>query len=459
MTDAPPSAPRAIRGTRVVAGPDIVPATIHIDRGRITRLGAYDDPTSDGDVLDAGDRIVVPGLVDTHVHVNEPGRTDWEGFETATRAAAAGGVTTLLDMPLNSIPATTSVEALRDKAAAASGNTWVDVGFIGGVVPGNVGSLGDLARSGVRAFKCFLVPSGVPEFAHVTEPDLREAMPVLAELGLPLMVHAELPEVVEAATLEATAGDPTKYATYLASRPAAAEHEAVALVIELAQVTGARVHIVHVSSAQTATMIRRARANGTRISAETCPHYLWFEAGDVPDGATEYKCAPPIRGPADRDGLWTALSSGDLQLVVSDHSPCPPILKRRDTHDFFVAWGGIASLQLGSSVVWTAMRERRIPLSQLARWMSEAPADLAGLGRRKGRIAPGYDADLVLFDPEREHTVRADTLLHRHPVTPYLGARLRGTVEVTYVRGTLAYDRRTGPASEPTGQLLLETHP
>lgn len=447
-----------VRGRRIITPEGIRPATIHIEHGRIARVGGVDDPASGDDIVDAGDLVVMPGLVDTHVHVNEPGRTDWEGFETATRAAAAGGVTTLLDMPLNSIPATTSVAALHEKVRAARGKTWVDVGFIGGVVPNNAAALGDLAREGVRAFKCFLVPSGVPEFHHVTQPDLREAMPTLAELGRPLMVHAELPEVVEAATLEAAAGDPVKYATYLASRPPAAEHEAVALVIELAQVTGARVHIVHVSSAQTARMVSSARARGVRISAETCPHYLWFAAEEVPDGATEYKCAPPIRHADDRDGLWSALSSGALQMIVSDHSPCPPILKRRDVGDFFVAWGGIASLQLGISIVWTAMRERGLPIERLAEWMSAAPALLAGLEGRKGAIAPGCDADLVLFDPDGALEANAGMLLHRHAVTPYLGVTLRGTVEATYVRGALAFDRRSGPAPTPQGDLLLQSH-
>jgi allantoinase len=442
----------------VITRDGVRPATIHLERGRVVRVGAFDEAASGPDAIDAGDLVVMPGLVDTHVHVNEPGRAEWEGFETATRAAAAGGVTTLLDMPLNSIPATTSVGALHEKARAARGRTWVDVGFIGGVVPGNGAALGALAQAGVLAFKCFLVPSGVPEFAHVTEPDLREAMPVLAGLGLPLMVHAELPDVIETATLDATAGDPTKYATYLASRPAAAEHEAVALVIELATVTGARVHIVHVSSAQTAAMVRSARSRGVPISAETCAHYLWFDAAEIPVGATEFKCAPPIRGAAEREGLWRALASGDLSMVVSDHSPCPPILKRRDVGDFFVAWGGIASLQLGSAVVWTAMRERGLEIERLVNWMSAAPARLAGLEGRKGRIAPGYDADLVLFDPDEELTVRADMLLHRHALTPYLGERLNGTVRATYVRGELAYDRRTGPATTPPGQLLLPAH-
>ena len=435
------------------------PGTVHIERGRVVQVGGLDEIIPGAEMIDAGDLVVMPGLVDTHVHVNEPGRTDWEGFETATRAAAAGGVTTLLDMPLNSIPATTSVAALHEKARAAEGKVWVDVGFIGGVVPGNAAALGDLARAGVLAFKCFLVPSGVPEFAHVTEPELREAAPILADLGLPLMVHAELPEVVESATLEAAAGDPTSYATYLASRPAAAEHEAVALVIEIAEVAGGPMHVVHVSSAQTAAMVRGAHERGLRLTAETCPHYLWFDAADIPNGATEYKCAPPIRGAGDREGLWGALADGALAMIVSDHSPCPPILKRREVGDFFVAWGGIASLQLGSAVVWTAMRDRGLGLDRLVEWMSAAPARLAGLGGRKGRIAEGFDADLVFFDPDGELTVRADALLHRHPVTPYLGARLRGTVERTYLRGVLAYDRQTGPVAMPNGELLLHRHP
>jgi allantoinase len=455
----PTVAPLVVRGNRVLIADGIRPATVHIAMGRIARLGDVNEPlATSAAVVDAADLIVMPGVVDTHVHVNEPGRTDWEGFETATRAAAAGGVTTLLDMPLNSIPATTNVAALHAKVAAANGKTWVDVGFIGGVVPGNAAALGELAGAGVLAFKCFLVPSGVPEFAGVTEPDLHDAMPVLAAIGLPLMLHAELPAAIEVATLDATAGDPTKYATYRASRPPAAEHEAIALVTRMAEATGARVHIVHVSSAVSAHMIAAARRRGARISGETCPHYLFFDTDEVPDGATEFKCAPPIRGAADRDGLWDALARGDLDMIVSDHSPCPPIMKRRDVGDFFVAWGGIASLQLGVSIAWTAMRERRLPFEHLTRWMSEAPAQLAGLERRKGRIATGYDADLVLFDPDGEFTVRPEMLLHRHPLTPYLGTTLRGIVEATYVRGALVFDRHTGPAATPSGKLLIPTH-
>ena len=405
-------------------------------------------------VLDAGELLVLPGLVDTHVHINEPGRTEWEGFETATRAAAAGGVTTLLDMPLNSIPATTTGTALAEKVAAARGKTWVDVGFIGGVVPGNADALGRLARGGVLALKCFLVPSGVSEFPHVTAPDLREALPVIAKLDLPLMVHAEMPVVIEAATLEAAASDPTMYATYLASRPAAAEHEAIALVMELAGAAQARVHIVHVSSPESARLVADGRSRGVRVTAETCPHYLFFDAAEVANGATEFKCAPPIRTRHDREGLWEALRSGAIDMVVSDHSPCPPGMKRRDVGDFFIAWGGIASIQLGAAAIWTASAERGIPIEALAQWMCDAPARLVGLDGRKGRIAPGCDADLVVFDPDADVTVRADMLLHRHSISPYVGRRLRGTVEATYVRGVLAFDRPSGPSDTPPGRLI-----
>ena len=452
--------PSVIRGSRVLTPDGMRAAAVHIEGGRIVFVGGATEATpASGDVIDAGDLVVMPGLVDTHVHVNEPGRTDWEGFETATRAAAAGGVTTLLDMPLNSIPATTTLSALHEKVDAAMGRTWVDVGFIGGVVPGNARALGDLARAGVRAFKCFLVPSGVPEFEYVTAADLHEAMPVLASLGLPLMVHAELPAPIEAATLEATAGDPTDYATYLASRPPAAEHEAVALVIRMAESTRARIHIVHVSSSESAVMVAHARARGVHVTAETCPHYLYFDAEHIPRGATEFKCAPPIRDAAHRQALQTALVSGQLDMVASDHSPCPPILKRRAVGDFFVAWGGIASLQLGASVVWTVMRQGGSTLERLSEWMSAAPARLAGLADTKGHIAAGYDADIVLFDPDGELTVQADMLLHRHPLTPYLGATLRGTVEATFVRGALAYERGTGPSRTPPGRLLLPQSP
>jgi allantoinase len=443
-----------IRGRRVVTPDGIQAAAIHIADGRIERVAQFRDVTPGAEVVDAGELLVLPGLVDTHVHVNEPGRTEWEGFETATRAAAAGGVTTLLDMPLNSIPATTSAAALRAKRDAAAGRTWVDVGFIGGVVPGNAGALRGLAAEGVRAFKCFLVPSGVDEFEHVTERDLREAMPILASLDLPLMVHAEMPGPIEEAYHSLGDGDPRRYATYLASRPPAAETQAVASLVELCAATGARTHIVHVSSAGSVPTLRDASERGLPMTAETCPHYLAIDARDIPDGATEFKCAPPIRDGANRNALWEALVRGDLDMIVSDHSPCPPAMKQRETGNWFTAWGGIASLQLGASVVWSEMRERGLPVNCLVRWMSEAPARLVGLAGRKGRIAPGYDADLVLWDPDAEQVVEPGMLLHRHRITPYIGRRLRGVVEATYVRGELAYDRRNGPVATPPGRLV-----
>ncbi|MFN2563417.1 MAG: allantoinase AllB [Gemmatimonadaceae bacterium] len=443
-----------IRGRRVVTPDGPRPTAIHVEDGRIVRVAEYADVPRGAEIVEAGELLVLAGLVDTHVHVNEPGRTEWEGFETATRAAAAGGVTTLLDMPLNSIPATTTAAALDTKQKAASGRTWVDVGFIGGVVPGNTDELRDLAAAGVLAFKCFLVPSGVEEFEHVGERELHEAMPILASLGLPLMVHAELPGPIENVYPSLGGLDPRRYATYLASRPPAAEREAVALMAKLCESTGARTHIVHVSSAESLPILRDARDRGLPMSAETCPHYLAINAEEIPDGATEFKCAPPIRDRGNRAALWDALVRGDLDMVVSDHSPCPPPMKRRESGDFFAAWGGIASLQLGASVVWREMRERGLPIGCLARWMGEAPARLAGLEGRKGRIAPGFDADLVLWDPDAERIVESNVLLHRHKITPYLGWRLPGVVEATYVRGELAYDRRDGPASIPPGRLV-----
>ncbi len=444
-----------IRGQRVVTPDGTRAAAIHVEGGRISRVADFSEVPRGAEIVDAGELSVLPGLVDTHVHVNDPGRTEWEGFETATRSAAAGGVTTLLDMPLNSIPATTSAAALQVKADVASGRTWVDVGFIGGVVPGNARALRDLARAGVLAFKCFLVPSGVEEFTHVTEDDLREAMPILAELDLPLMVHAELPGPIEDTLPSLGSLDDRCYATYLASRPALAETEAVSLIAQLTASTGARTHIVHVSSAESIPILREARDRGLRMTAETCPHYLVIDASEIADGATEFKCAPPIRDRANREALWEAVVRGDLDMIVSDHSPCPPSLKRRESGDFFAAWGGIASLQLGASVVWSEMRQRSLPIGCLARWMSEGPARLVGLDGIKGRIAAGYDADLVLFDPDGEQVVGAEMLWCKHPVTPYAGRRLTGVVEATYVRGELAYDRRTGPASQPRGRLLL----
>jgi allantoinase len=445
---------RVLRGERVLVDGALRPAAIHIRDGRIAGVGDPVDIGTGISVHDAGDSVVMPGLVDTHVHVNEPGRTEWEGFATVTRAAAAGGVTTLLDMPLNSIPATTTVAALEEKRVAARGQCHIDVGFIGGVVPGNGDDLGPLTAAGVLAFKCFLLDSGVPEFEHVRESDLRTAMPALASLGRVLMVHAELAGPIERALggLD-RAADPRCYATWLRTRPPEAEEQAITLLVAFARESGARVHVVHVAAAGAIPILRRARAEGLPVSAETCPHYLVFNAESIPDSATPFKCAPPIRERIHCDALWTALRDGDLDMIASDHSPCPPTLKLLAEGDYLRAWGGIASIQLSLSAVWSRATAHGATLADIARWMSEQPAHLVGLGARKGAIAVGRDADLIVWDPDEEFTVDAGALHHRHKATPYDGLRLRGIVRETWSRGECVYDRGEFPFSE-RGNLL-----
>lgn len=446
-----------MRGRRVVLPDAIAPAAVQVRAGRIVAVGAWADVPANCELIEVDDdAVVMPGLVDTHVHINEPGRTEWEGFQTATRAAAAGGVTTLVDMPLNSVPATTTLEALKTKLARAQGQCHVDVGFWGGVVPGNVAELGPLRAAGVVGFKCFLVPSGVAEFPHVTEADLRVALPELVRLGALLIVHAEVQAPIDAALAEMqqTAADPRAYATFLATRPNAAEDEAVALMIRLCRETGARVHIVHHSSASSLSLLRSAKAKGLPLTAETCPHYLTFAAEEVPDGATEYKCCPPIRERANREELWQALAAGVLDMIVSDHSPCPPELKRRDAGDFLQAWGGISSLQLRLPAVWTQARARGLSLQQLIAWLAIAPARLVGLDERKGALKVGCDADIVVWRPEEPLRVDAEILQHRHKLTPYTGHLLRGVVETTYLRGEKIYERGEF-LHEAAGALLV----
>ncbi|HEV8629543.1 MAG TPA: allantoinase AllB [Thermoanaerobaculia bacterium] len=443
-----------VRGRRVVTPEGVRPASVHVAGGVIVAVAAYDDAGPSGAPrLEAGELLVMPGLLDTHVHVDEPGRTEWEGFRTATRAAAAGGVTTLVDMPLNSIPATTSVAAFQVKLAAAAGQLAVDVGFWGGVVPGNAGELRGLAEAGVFGYKCFLVPSGVAEFAAVTEADLRMAAPLLAELGLPLLAHAELPGPIAAVEAALAGASPRSHATWLASRPPAAEGEAVALLLRLARDYGLQVHVVHVSAREVLSPLRAARELGLPVTAETCPHYLTFAAEEIPDGATTFKCAPPIRERANNEALWRALEAGDLDLVASDHSPCPPAMKELTTGDFFRAWGGIASLELGLAAVWSGARRRGIAAEKLAQWMAAAPAALAGLAGRKGALAPGHDADLVLWDPEATFRVDPAALRQRHLLTPYAGRELHGVVVTTILRGEVVYDGGQ-LRGEPRGRIL-----
>ena len=445
-----------IRSERVVLPDGLRPATIVVRDGRIAAVGEHGERPAGMREIECGTDVVFPGLVDTHVHINDPGRADWEGFEHATRAAAAGGVTTLVDMPLNSIPPTTTVKGLEEKRAAARGRCYVDVGFWGGVVPGNADDLAPLARAGVLGFKCFLCPSGVEEFGHVAEPDLRQALPVTAALGLPLLAHAELPsllvELPNADSADEKIRDPRRYATWLESRPDASEQGAIELLVRLASEYRAPVHIVHLASATALPTIRAARSAGIAVSVETCPHYLTFVAEEIRDGATSFKCAPPIRSRANRDELWNALAAGEIDLVATDHSPAPPALKRLSDGNFIAAWGGIASLQLSLSAVWTGAANRGVPIEDLARWLSERPAKLAGLAH-KGAIAIGRDADFVVWDPDAETTVDATALHHRHAVTPYDGRRLRGQVRTTILRGRTVFDRGDFP-SPPNGTTL-----
>ncbi len=453
---APGNADLIVRGNRLVTSEGERAAAIHIRDGAIVGITPFRETQSNCDIYEASDLVVMPGLVDTHVHINEPGRTQWEGFASATRAAAAGGVTTLIEMPLNSIPATTTVPAFQEKINATDGKLFVDTGFWGGVVPGNAQELHGLWHAGCFGFKCFLVESGVPEFPCVTEPDLREALPVLAELKAPLLVHAELPQAIEAAMRQSqvSAADPRAYKTWLDSRPRAAENLAIDLLLRLAAEFGASIHVVHLSSSDAIPALSTARANHINVSVETCPHYLAFTAEKIADGATQFKCAPPIRESENREKLWSGLSDGTIDMIATDHSPCPPEMKQQQTGSFLDAWGGIPSLQLSLSVVWTEACRRGYSLSQLAKWMCEAPARLAGLAHKKGSIAIGRDADLVIWNPDAKFQVEPAKLLHRHKLTPYAGRELSGIVETTFLRGQKIFER--GELSgAPAGRLLL----
>jgi allantoinase len=441
-----------LRSQRVITPEGERPAEIVIDGGIITNVLDV-NPAVEVDV-DYGDLVLMPGLVDTHVHINEPGRTEWEGFVSATRAAAAGGVTTVIDMPLNSVPATIDVESLKQKVDAARNRCHVDVGFWGGVVPANMSELNDLLEHGVFGFKCFMVNSGVPEFDWMQPDDLRRAAPLIQRLETTLLAHAEWPFVIEEASLrdDVALGDSRKYDVYLRSRPALAETEAIEYLIDLVREFGCKVHIVHLAAPDALPGIEMAREAGLPISVETCPHYLTFSGEKVPDGATAYKCAPPIRGAHEREQLWEALERGAIDMIVSDHSPCPPVMKHLESGDFLAAWGGIASLQLGLRVIWTQAAARGFDLNDVAKWMCLAPATLAGLDGRKGSISPGRDADIVVFDPDAVGTVDAETLEHRHKLTPYDGMELRGEIRATYLRGEKIYE--AGEFADARGRLL-----
>jgi allantoinase len=429
-----------IRADRAIVDGAQRPAAVLVEGGRITAVLPRDARVeATREVVLAADEVLLPGLVDTHVHVNEPGRTEWEGFASATRAAAAGGVTTIVDMPLNALPPTVDVAALEIKRKAAAGQCAVDVGFWGGAVPGNTGELRALHEAGALGVKCFLLDSGVEEFPPLVGDDLEAALREVASFGGLVIVHAE------DGTLIGTAAG-RRYADFLASRPRAAEDSAIAGLLRLARSTGARVHVVHLSSADALPQLAAARAEGVRVTVETCPHYLALTAEEVPDGDTRFKCCPPVREAGNRDALWQGLADGTIDMVVSDHSPCTPELKQLETGDFGAAWGGIASLQLGLPVVWTEARRRGHRLPDVVRWMAERPAALVGLAR-KGRIAPGHDADLTVFAPDA--TVTVGRLHHKNPITPYAGRELQGEVRRTWLRGVPVDG---GP---PRGRLLM----
>lgn len=445
----------AVRSLNVLIDGVLGPKTIVIEGGVIVALEPYGASLGGVTVDDRGNELVMAGLTDVHVHINEPGRTDWEGFATATRAAAAGGVTTLIDMPLNSTPVTTTAPAFEAKLAAAEGSLSVDVGYWGGVVPDDIDELPGLLASGVRGLKAFLVHSGIEDFPNVTGADLERAMPLLAPTGLPLLVHCELKSsVTNLPPLEGPA-DPRSYRQYLASRPGQWELDAIALVLDLCRKTRARVHIVHLSCADALPMLKAARAEGLPVTVETCPHYLVLEAESIPDGDTRFKCAPPIRGRENRDRLWQGLADGTIDFIATDHSPCPPDLKRPDTGDFTQAWGGIASVQFLLPVVWTEAQRRGFGPADLERWLCTRPARFAGLGATKGRIAPGYRADLVSWNPDAPFAITPETIVYRHKVTPYGGQPWFGQVLKTWLGGEVVWD--LGQAGPPRGRSLVRT--
>ncbi|GAA4746439.1 allantoinase AllB [Flavisolibacter ginsenosidimutans] len=388
------------------------------------------------EMLECGNDVVMSGVIDPHVHINEPGRTEWEGFDTATKAAIAGGVTTLVDMPLNSSPVTTTAKAFEDKIEAARKNLHTNCGFWGGIVPSNEKEIEPLIEKGVLGFKAFLTHSGIDDFPNVTEYDLRKAMPIIAKHNLPLLVHCELTDDRGGMTR-----DRRSYKEYVASRPKQWEDDAIALMIRLCEEFNCRTHIVHLSSADSIEQIKKAKEKRLPLTVETAQHYLFFCAEEIADGATAFKCAPPIRERENNEQLWGALKEGVIDFVATDHSPATPELKELQSGDFTKAWGGIASIQFALPVLWTAAKQRGITPNDICRWLSSNPAKLIGQQTRKGEIAEGYDADLIVWNPEESFVVTEDIIHHKHKVTPYLGRELFGVVKQTYLNGTMVFDK------------------
>ena len=425
-----------IKCDRVITPVGIKKAVVLIKDGRIADV-LNELPPGDFLVTDLGNKVLMPGIVDPHVHINEPGRTDWEGFDTATRAAIAGGITTLIEMPLNASPVTTTTIALDEKIRATRGKLHTNCGFWGGVVPGNENDIEPLIEKGILGFKAFLVHSGIDEFPNVSEEDLRKVMPAIARHGLPLLVHCELRSNFQHSTFNI---QHSSYSNYLSSRPKKWENDAIALIIHLCEEFNCRTHIVHLSSADSIEQITKAKTKGLPLTAETCHHYLYFSAEEIMDGATAFKCAPPIREKINNEKLWQALKEGIIDFVATDHSPSLPEMKELLSGDFMKAWGGISSLQFSLPVLWTAAKKHDCSLSDIAKWLSEKPASLPGIQDQKGNVAKGYDADLVVWDPEKKFTVSENMNYHKHKITPYMNEELYGVVEQTWLGGKKVYD-------------------
>lgn len=419
----------AVKSRRVLTPSGIKEAIVVIKNGLIADL--LDSAQPDLITEDYGDLIIMPGLVDTHVHINEPGRTEWEGFETATKSAAAGGITMLVDMPLNSSPVTVNISALNDKIEASKNKLYTDCGFYGGVTPDNINELEGLIKHGVLGLKAFMIHSGIDDFPAVNEDELKKALKIISGFNIPLLVHAE----VDCGFEKKTGYDKWSFESFLSTRPEEWENNAVAILIKLCREFDSHIHIVHLSSSRSLDIIREAKKEGLKLTAETCPHYLYFSSEEIPKGDTRYKCTPPIRDSANREKLWSAVKEDVIDFIVSDHSPCDPALKCTEEGDFEKAWGGISGLQLGISIIWTEAVKRGFTIEDVSRLMSTKPSAFIGLDKKKGRIEKGFDADLIVFDPLKKFTVKGNELFHRHKLTPYEGREFSGVVEAAYLRG------------------------
>ena len=427
----------AIHSNRVMVDGEMIDATVIVKNGRIEDVIKGKIDIAEWTTIEVGNKVLMPGVTDPHVHINEPGRTEWEGFETATKAAIAGGITTLVDMPLNSSPVTTTVKALQEKQLAAQNKMHCNVLFWGGIVPGNTNEIEGLIKSGVKGFKAFLTHSGIDDFPNVTEADLRLAMPIIAKHGLPLLVHAEL----TTSPANNVVTDVRSYKQYVASRPKKWEDDAIEMMIKLCEEYKCRVHIVHLSSANSIPQIATAKAKGLPLTVETAQHYLYFNAEEIADGNTAFKCAPPIREKANNDLLWQGLKDGVIDFVATDHSPATPDLKEMESGNFTKAWGGIASIQFALPILWTAAKQRGFALADVVKWLCQNPTLLAGTTTHKGKIAKGYDADFIVFDDSQSFTVTKQIIEHKHKITPYLGEELLGVVEQTYIAGERVFLR------------------